>query len=72
MSRFRVIFEPFESGGSFECSCNTGFFGLFGTAGSCGDLDECANALWNDCPENAACSNTVGSFECDCGEGRVK
>ena len=59
------------SGGSFSCQCNSGFFGITGTVGSCGDLDECLTS-WNECPENASCTNTVGSYECDCGTGRVK
>ena len=32
------------------------------------DIDECARDI-DDCSEHAACSNTMGSFECRCNDG---
>ena len=67
----KLFLNHCKSGGSFSCSCNTGFFGITGTVGSCGDLDECLSS-WNECPDSAECTNTVGSYECACGEGRIR
>ena len=69
--QIKTFLNHCKSGGSFSCSCNTGFFGITGTVGSCGDLDECLSS-WNECPDSAECTNTVGSYECDCGEGRIR
>ena len=33
------------------------------------DIDECADPAANNCGENAACSNTEGSFSCACNAG---
>ena len=35
------------------------------------DLDECASADDNNCDANANCTNTVGSFTCECHPGYV-
>ena len=32
------------------------------------DIDECLRQLHN-CSENALCTDTIGSFECDCFNG---
>ena len=34
---------------------------------NCIDIDECLNR--NQCPENAVCQNTQGSFNCKCFDG---
>ena len=36
----------------------------------CLDVDECNNGLDN-CSTNANCSNTLGSFDCQCKDGFV-
>ena len=90
-----------NSEGSYNCTCNSGYFGNGKTcevgacsddicslneecvspttldcrckdgfeendSGSCVDTDECLSAK---CDENAGCSNTDGSFECNCQQG---
>eukprot|EP00736_Rhodelphis_marinus_P003694 Rmarinus@m.18323 len=55
-----------------ECVCNDGYVG---DGSSCSDVEECTDGV-HDCSENAICSNTAGSFTCDCvsdfyGDGRA-
>ena len=53
-------------GGSWKCECNSGFSGD-GTF--CTDIDECFEDL-HDCDvERSNCSNTHGSYTCDCFPG---
>jgi hypothetical protein len=46
------------------CVCKEGFVG---DGKACGDVDECATPGF--CGPNAACFNTLGSFECTCEPG---
>ena len=50
--------------GSYECKCSNGF--KMSANNVCEDVDECAE---NICDANAVCSNTVGSFTCECKAG---
>ena len=100
--------ECFNTVGSFQCDCSTGYSGdgfnctsmsqcmsfkakksTLLTVNTCiilsqskmclyvtilmlyviSDIDECANATLNNCDVNAACSDTVGSFNCTCLHG---
>lgn len=69
----------FDVEGSFYCQCNIGFSGN-GTMGYCSgyalmhsasvpiaDIDECSES--SPCHVNANCSNTIGSFVCNCDPG---
>lgn len=33
------------------------------------DIDECKNITLNNCPDNITCTNTIGSFTCNCTDG---
>ena len=33
------------------------------------DVGECSDSEWNNCHNNAGCSNTVGTYTCICNEG---
>ena len=33
------------------------------------DIDECARDEWNDCDDNAQCTNNVGLYSCRCNDG---
>ncbi|EGD77163.1 hemagglutinin/amebocyte aggregation factor [Salpingoeca rosetta] len=44
--------------------------GWSGTAKQCEDIDECATGQHN-CPDGAICSNTDGSFTCNCEYGTL-
>ena len=33
------------------------------------DLDECLYPPWNECSENQTCSNSAGTFSCNCKQG---
>jgi fibulin 1/2 len=56
--------------GSFSYECMDGFehraYGLIG----CQDIDECYLGIDN-CPQNSLCTNTDGSYRCDCNRGYV-
>ncbi|XP_053372976.1 fibrillin-1-like [Mercenaria mercenaria] len=45
------------------CVCKAGYDGI-----NCTDINECTNGT-HDCPENAICTNTPGSYSCACKPG---
>ena len=49
------------------CECKTGY--AKNLADNCSDIDECSED--NDCDVNAVCSNTEGSYNCNCKTGFV-
>lgn len=54
--------QCFNSMGSYECFCKSGFTGDPYT--KCMDIDECLTS--NPCGPGAKCTNTPGSFKCNC------
>lgn len=52
--------------GAYECECRAGFK-LARDHLSCIDIDECA--LPNACADGSKCTNTEGSYFCDCPHG---
>ncbi|KAL0310500.1 UNVERIFIED_CONTAM: Wall-associated receptor kinase [Sesamum angustifolium] len=48
----------------YRCQCIKGYRGNPYDLQGCQDIDECANAKDNNCPENAHCVNTEGSYFC--------
>ncbi|XP_062601606.1 uncharacterized protein LOC134263292 [Saccostrea cucullata] len=56
--------------GSFKCLCE---HGLQVFEDNCKDIDECLDALLNDCPQDTTdCSNTFGNYTCECKKGFQK
>ncbi|XP_052238542.1 neurogenic locus notch homolog protein 1-like [Dreissena polymorpha] len=51
-----------------SCKCNSGFE-LGNDALSCHDINECLNSTLNKCSSGATCTNTHGSFLCECSIG---
>ena len=48
-------------------------FALFKEQFIFADIDECASSWTNDCAaKNANCRNNVGSYTCECKEGKYK
>ena len=47
------------------CTCKTGWTGSTCTE----DVNECMDQSKYDCPTNARCVNSIGSFLCNCFEG---
>ena len=60
--------------GTFECVCQTGYETLSAstieeeTIQFCHNIDECAT-LADDCHADATCTDTEGSWTCDCDPG---
>ncbi|XP_023931187.1 fibrillin-1 [Lingula anatina] len=54
-------------GGSYNCTCRTGFVLDQSDQRTCRDIDECSTS--NQCHANAQCTNTVGSYTCACDAG---
>ena len=52
-----------DTEGSYECVCNTGYE-MKGN--NCIDIDEC---LYNRCPSDYDCVNSIGSYFCNCLDG---
>ncbi|XP_052224764.1 neurogenic locus notch homolog protein 3-like [Dreissena polymorpha] len=48
-----------------QCICNVGYT-LNSTTGDCDDLDECANHYHDPCGHRGSCTNSVGSYFCNC------
>ncbi|XP_067945057.1 fibrillin-1-like [Watersipora subatra] len=51
---------------TFECKCNEGFLG---DGYNCTDIDECAATTPVCTGESLRCSNTLGSYRCECPKG---
>ena len=56
-----------------SCECRAGYFGngftLISGGTGCTDINECVSDESNNCPVEADCVNTDGSFECVCVDG---
>lgn len=56
--------------GSFVCSCNSsesGYRDRDGNGVYCDNINECTDVIsTNNCDENADCTDTEGSFQCEC------
>ena len=50
------------------CACHIGFEDVNDDGTDCLDIDECLLETDN-CHDNANCTNTEGSFECECLDG---
>ncbi|KAK4421030.1 Wall-associated receptor kinase [Sesamum alatum] len=48
----------------YRCKCSKGYRGNPYLSQGCQDIDECANAKDNNCPEKTRCVNTEGSYFC--------
>jgi hypothetical protein len=55
-----------ECNSSLGCVCVDGY--EFNGEDGCVDINECTTGTDN-CNDNAECSNTIGSFECECNNG---
>ncbi|MDH5671605.1 MAG: hypothetical protein OEZ06_05610 [Myxococcales bacterium] len=51
-----------------SCDCPAGYT-LDGAGNGCDDVDECADAMLNDCHAQASCENSEGGFSCSCNDG---
>ncbi|CAI9114849.1 OLC1v1015658C1 [Oldenlandia corymbosa var. corymbosa] len=54
----------------YRCRCNEGYEGNPYLPNGCQDIDECRNP--SICPKNSACTNKLGSYECNCIQGYHK
>lgn len=51
------------------CVCNPGYEGSPQSAEGCSDINECSSL--SPCGQNTICTNTLGSFGCECRQGFV-
>ncbi|XP_065179897.1 fibrillin-2-like [Sycon ciliatum] len=59
----------FNIAGGFECRCARGYW-LNPNKSSCVDIDECSAEMA--CEPYGSCTNTIGSYRCDCLDGAVQ
>ena len=70
--------------GSFECNCKNGYAGVSSVNGEssgdeesdgdgtvCENVDECGSEELNNCNANAVCTDSNGSFTCNCNDGFI-
>ena len=51
--------------GTYACVCNQGFQNRIELDSECTDINECDDF---DCGFNNTCTNTIGSYQCECSE----
>ncbi|XP_055997755.1 uncharacterized protein LOC125645868 isoform X2 [Ostrea edulis] len=54
--------------GGFNCSCDEGYSLNLTIIAECNNIDECLDGS-NNCSENATCTDTEGSYACNCLKG---
>ena len=57
------------AGGVSYCACPTGYQPDPSGSGRCVDVDECRVSFPKACGEGAVCTNTQGSYTCQCPDG---
>ncbi|XP_034697224.1 wall-associated receptor kinase 2-like [Vitis riparia] len=58
-----------KKGSGYTCQCNSGYRGNPYLPDGCGDVDECMESNNTLCQKGAVCTNTNGSYYCDCPPG---
>ncbi|XP_034698591.1 wall-associated receptor kinase 5-like [Vitis riparia] len=58
-----------KKGSGYTCQCNSGYRGNPYLPDGCGDVDECMESNNTFCQKGAVCTNTNGSYYCDCPPG---
>ncbi|XP_027087796.1 wall-associated receptor kinase 5 [Coffea arabica] len=59
-------------GVGYSCRCLTGYQGNPYLHDGCQDINECGSPEKNECPQEARCVNTPGSYHCTCPPGYHK